>query len=177
MSLTGESNLTSLRRNILWYNKRMDEEVNNSDDIFAELAKARTASTRLEVETNEDEEDRESSNEITEEAEGQLTVDVFQDEDNIYVQSAVAGIDSDNLLVNITKEAVTIRGRREKTHKVSEDSYFYQECFWGSFSRSIVLPEEVDPDRSTASLKNGVLTVKMPKFDRKRVRSVRVKAD
>ena len=157
----------------------MDEEINNSDDIFAELAKARSSSARVEIETDEDDEPDNggASREITEEAEGQLTVDVFQDEDNIYVQSAVAGIDSDNLDVNITKEAVTIRGKREKTHKVSEESYFYQECFWGTFSRSIVLPEEVDPDRSTASLKNGVLTVKMPKFDRKRVRSVKVRAD
>lgn len=157
----------------------MDEEINNSDDIFAELAKARSSSARVEIETDEDDEpdNRGTSREITEEAEGQLTVDVFQDEDNIYVQSAVAGIQPDNLDVNITKEAVTIRGKREKTHKVTEDNYFYQECFWGAFSRSIVLPEEVDPDRSTASLKNGVLTVKMPKFDRKRVRSVKVKAD
>lgn len=157
----------------------MDEEINNSDDIFAELAKARSSSARLEIETDEDDEadDRGGSREITEEAEGQLTVDVFQDEDNIYVQSAVAGIDSDNLDVNITKEAVTIRGKREKTLKVNEENYFYQECFWGTFSRSIVLPEEVDPDRSTASLKNGVLTVKMPKFDRKRVRSVKVRSD
>ncbi|MDP2704602.1 MAG: Hsp20/alpha crystallin family protein [bacterium] len=155
----------------------MDEEINNSDDIFAELAKARSSSARVEIETEEDESDDRPRGEITEEAEGQLTVDVFQDEDNIYVQSAVAGIDPDNLDVNITKEAVTIRGKRERTQKVAEDNYFYQECFWGSFSRSIVLPEEVDPDRSTASLKNGVLTVKMPKFDRKRVRSVKVRSD
>jgi len=165
----------------------MDNEVDNSsDDIFAELAKAKSssknfapgyASTHLEVETDEDEAKEESESDIIEEPEGQLTVDVFQDEDNIYVQSAVAGILPDNLDVNITKEAVTIRGKREKTHKVSEDDYFYQECFWGSFSRSIVLPQEVEPDKSTASLKNGVLTVKMPKFDRKKVRNLKVKTD
>ena len=157
----------------------MDNEINDSNDIFAELAKARSSSARVEIETAEDgsDDDERSRSEIVEEAEGQLTVDVFQDEDNIYVQSAVAGIDSDNLDVNITKEAVTIRGKRERTHKVAEDNYFYQECFWGSFSRSIVLPEEIDPDKSTASLKNGVLTVKMPKFDRKRARSVKVRSD
>ena len=153
----------------------MDDEVNN-DNVFAELAKSKSSPTKLEIETDE-ENGEESNDDIVEESEGQLTVDVFQDDDNIYVQSAVAGIEPDALDVNITKEAVTIRGKREKTHKVEEDDYFYQECFWGSFSRSIVLPQEVEPDKSNASLKNGVLTVKMPKFDRKKVRSLRVKTD
>ncbi|MAF79821.1 hypothetical protein CL629_01950 [bacterium] len=156
----------------------MDEEVNNTDDIFAELAKAKSTPMHLKVESDEEEEVQpEEEQDIIEEAEGQLTVDVFQDDDHIYVQSAVAGVDPEALDVNITKEAVTIRGKREKIRSVEEDDYFYQECFWGSFSRSIVLPQEVDPDKSTASLKNGVLTVKMPKFDRKKVRSVKVKAD
>ena len=155
----------------------MEEHVVEEErDIFAELVKSKASSAskskvRGDVPTSTEPDDE------AHEAEGQLTVDVFQDDDHIYVQSAVAGVDPEALDVNITKEAVTIRGKREKIRSVEEDDYFYQECFWGSFSRSIVLPQEVDPDKSTASLKNGVLTVKMPKFDRKKVRSVKVKAD
>lgn len=147
----------------------MDDEIQDSNYIFAELAKAKSTPMKLEL----DNDLREDVPQTLEE--GQLTIDVFQDADNIFVQSAVAGVDPDDLDVNITKEAVTIRGKRERTQKVEEEDYFYQECFWGSFSRSVVLPQAVDPDKSSASLKNGVLTVKMPRLDRKKGKSVKVK--
>ena len=114
---------------------------------------------------------------IEEESEGQLTVDVFQTKDDIIVQSTVAGVAPEDLEINITNDAVTISGRREKMEKVEEKDYFYQECFWGRFSRSIILPQEVDPERSTAALKNGILTVKMPKLNRKRAKKLKVKFD
>lgn len=161
----------------------MDDEITKERDIFAELAKARATPMAIDVETDEDEDEgndarfRSADAELQRGEEGQLTIDVFQDEDNIYVQSAVAGVDPDNLDINITKEAITIRGKREKTQDIREHDYVYQECFWGTFSRSVVLPEEVDPDKSTASLKNGILTVKMPKFSRKKGKNLKVKAD
>lgn len=149
----------------------MDEK-NNKDNIFAELAKARTEpKTILKTKEREKEEDFD----IEDEAEGQLTVDVYQDADNIIVQSTVAGVDTDNLEVNITNESVTIRGKRERMEKISEKDYFYQECFWGKFSRSIILPMEVDPEESTAALKNGVLTVTMPKMNRRKAKKLKVK--
>ena len=157
----------------------LDEEIKNEKNIFAELARVRTAPKPLRIET--DDEDGRSgqsdSYDITDEPEGQLTVDVFQDDDNIYVQSAVAGINTDDLEINITKESVTIKGKRERTQKVSEKNFFYQECFWGRFSRSVVLPQEIDAEKSVASLKNGILTIKMPKNDKRRGKSVRVKND
>ena len=110
-------------------------------------------------------------------AEGQLTVDVYQDGDMIIVQSAVAGVDEDNLEINLTPESVTIRGTREKSQKVSDTDYFYQECFWGSFSRTVILPTEIDTEKSTAALKNGVLTIKMPKLDRKKGKKLKVSSN
>lgn len=144
----------------------MDEN-NNKDNVFAELAKSRGEAKP--IIKNDDDFD------IEEEAEGQLTVDVFQDENNILVQSTVAGVDKDELEVNITNESVTIRGKRERAEKISEKDYFYQECFWGRFSRSIILPVEVDPESSTAALKNGVLTITMPKINKKRAKKLTVK--
>ncbi len=155
----------------------MDEEIKNEMDVFAELAKAKTAPMRVEFDTDLAEDEGSLAATSPQGEEGQLTIDVYQDEDNIYVQSAVAGVDPDDLDINITKEAITIRGSREKSEKIRETNYFYQECFWGSFSRSVVLPEEVDPDKSTASLKNGILTVKMPKLGRKRGKNLKVKTD
>ncbi|MDE1970199.1 MAG: Hsp20/alpha crystallin family protein [Patescibacteria group bacterium] len=105
-----------------------------------------------------------SKNEETENAEeGQLTVDVFQDEENIYIQSTIAGIDENDLDVSITNDMVTIKGTRKKTAHVASDQYFYREIFWGNFSRSIILPEQIDADSAVAEFKNGVLLIKLPK--------------
>lgn len=134
-----------------------------------ELAKTRSEPVPLVKE--------EESFDIEDEAEGQLTVDVYQDKDTIVVQSAVAGVNPDDLEVNITNESVTIRGRREKLETIEDKDYFYQECFWGKFSRSIILPVEVDPEDSTAVLKNGVLTIKMPKIVKRKAKKLKVKSD
>jgi HSP20 family protein len=147
----------------------MDEK-NNKDNIFAELAKARKEPIPI---TKEDEEE-ENEFDMEEEAEGQLTVDVYQDKDNIIVQSTVAGVDKENIEVNITNESVTIRGKRERGEKIAEKDYFYQECFWGRFSRSIILPVEVDPEESGAALKNGVLTITMPKMNRRKAKKLKI---
>ena len=145
----------------------------DKDNIFVELAKMRSQPTPIAVDTEDD-----HSTDITEEeVEGQLTVDVYQDKDNVVVQSTVAGVNPDELEVNITNESVTIRGKRERIEKIEEKNYFYQECFWGKFSRSIILPVEVDPESSVATLKNGVLVVVMPKTTRKKAKKLKVRLD
>jgi len=152
----------------MWY-KNMTED---KDNIFVELARVKTEPKTLKVET-----DAPATTSSSDELEGQLTVDVFQDDENIIVQSTVAGVNPDDLEINITSESVTVKGKREKSEVVEEKDYFYQECFWGSFSRSIILPQEVDPEKSNAALKNGILTIKMPKLDRKRAKKLKVKFD
>jgi len=147
----------------------MTKDSKNSNNIFAELTK--TKSTPHSLPQNEE------SQNLSEEIEGQLTVDVYQNKDEIIVQSTVAGVDPEDLEINITNEAVTIRGKREKTEQIDEKDYFYQECFWGKFSRSIILPQEVDPEKSTATLKNGVLTIRMPKLNRQKAKKLKIKID
>ncbi len=138
-------------------------------DIFVELAALKTEpAPLLKVSTNK------AGN--LSEGEGTLTVDVYQDEDYIIVQSTVAGVKDDDLEINITNESVTIRGARERKDEVKEKDYFYQELFWGTFSRSIILPQEVDPENSTATLKNGILTIKMPKMTRGKSKKLKVKS-
>ena len=114
---------------------------------------------------------------IDEETEGQLTVDVYQTPDEIIVESTIAGVDPDNIDVNVTSESVTIRGERKKEEKIDETDYFYQECFWGKFSRSIILPQEVDPDKAHSNIKNGILTIHLPKIHRNKSRKVKVKTE
>lgn len=145
------------------YNDHMMHK--NDDNIFAELAKAKEMPVSI---LNE-----ESKN--FGDAEGRLTVDVYQTDDEIIIQSAVAGVSVDDLEINITNESVSIRGERQRTETVDEKNYFYQECFWGKFSRVIILPQEVDPERSHAALKNGVLTIRLPKLERQKAKKIKVK--
>lgn len=153
----------------------MDDTKKDSRNIFMELAKVKSQPTPITVAAEPD--GISEAVDIDDEMEGQLTVDVYQDADNIIVQSTVAGVDPDDLEINITNESITIHGKRERKETIQEKDYFYQECFWGRFSRSIILPAEVDSERSVASLKNGVLTVKMPKLERRKAKKLKVKID
>lgn len=110
-----------------------------------------------------------------EEEEGELTVDIYDKGDTIIVQSTVAGVKPEDLDVSITNDTVTIRGKREMQEEVKEKDYYYKELFWGTFSRSIILPEEVEEDLAEANLKNGLLTIKLPKKKRGVVQKLKVK--
>jgi len=96
--------------------------------------------------------------------EGQLTIDVYQTSDSIVIVSPVAGVATDDLDISITAESVTIQGHRGQVTEVSDEDYIYQECYWGRFSRSVILPEEVDPENAQASVKSGILRIVMPKL-------------
>lgn len=156
----------------------MDED-NKTNDIFVELAKVKSDPVPIKIEEEDEEEDekKEKGDLVSsDEGEGTLTVDVYDDGDDIVVQSTVAGVDDDNLEINITTESVTVKGTRKQEKKVEEKNYFYQELFWGTFSRSIILPQEVDPDHSTANLSKGILTIRMPKLNRSKAKKLKVKA-
>jgi HSP20 family protein len=114
---------------------------------------------------------------LSENLEGQLAVDVYQTDATIVVQSAVAGVRVDDLDITVNNDMVTIRGVRRREQPVSAQDYFYQECYWGGFSRSIILPVDVRSDKVSATLKNGILTVILPKADKPRSKSVRVQEE
>jgi HSP20 family molecular chaperone IbpA len=109
------------------------------------------------------------------EPEGQLAIDVYQTEEELVIQSAIAGVKPENLDVSIEGDQVLIRGFREKPSEEGERNYFYQECYWGPFSRQIILPEEVDPSRAEAEMKEGILTIRIPKIERKKKRKIVVR--
>jgi HSP20 family protein len=111
------------------------------------------------------------------EPEGQLTVDVYQTNDDIVVESAIAGIRPDDLDITVTTDSISIRGAREHEKMVRDEDYLYQECYWGRFGRSIILPQEVDPENADVTFKNGILTVRLPKANRKKTRKLKVNID
>lgn len=98
--------------------------------------------------------------------EGQLSIDVIETATEILINSAIAGVSSDDLEINVTPDTITIRGERKLNCKRSEaDTIHIQECYWGTFSRSIVLPCNVQPDATEAELKNGILTIRLKKAE------------
>jgi len=97
------------------------------------------------------------------EKEGQLTVDVFETEKDVIIQSAVAGVEPKDLDISIEKDVISIKGKRERHFEEKTENFLYQECYWGSFSREVVLPSEVDKNKAEATIEKGVLTIKIPK--------------
>ena len=106
--------------------------------------------------------------------EGQLSVDVYQTKDELVIQSAIAGIKPDSLDISLEGDVVSIKGKREKPNN-EEGDYFTKECYWGQFSREIILPVEVDPNRAKAAMKDGILIIRMPKIFREKKRKIMVK--
>ena len=108
------------------------------------------------------------------EAEGQLTIDVYQTPMEIVIKSTIAGVNPDDLDVTITNDMVTIKGKRERDEEIQSDDYYYQECYWGAFARSVILPVDVEAEKAEASMKNGILTIRLPKIEKIKTKKIKV---
>jgi len=108
-------------------------------------------------------------------AEGQLTIDVYQTDGEVVIKSTIAGVKPEDLDVSINNDMVTIKGERKNEEVVSSDNYYYQECYWGHFSRSVVLPIDIISDKAEAALKNGILTIRLPKADTTKIKRIQVR--
>ncbi|OGF26795.1 hypothetical protein A2331_05570 [Candidatus Falkowbacteria bacterium RIFOXYB2_FULL_34_18] len=142
------------------------------------------ASTEDELEEDEEyeeSEEEESGEENSKEwlqkdfEEGQLSIDVFQTPDKLIVKSTIAGVKPEDIDISINNDMLTIRGKRDMYEEIKDEDYLYKECYWGSFSRSIILPVEVEADKIEAFLENGVLTVTLPKAKNAKQISIKVR--
>ena len=109
--------------------------------------------------------------------EGELSVDVFQNPNEIIIKTMVAGVKPEDLDVSITRDCVTIHGERSEERTVSGDEYITRELYWGSFSRTINLPEEINVDEAEAVERHGMLILRLPKLDKNRQTKLRVKGN
>lgn len=107
--------------------------------------------------------------------EGQLTIDVYQTDADLIIKSTVAGVKPEDLDISITNDMVTIRGKRTRDEEIPQEKYFYQECYWGPFSRTVILPADVASDEVEATLRNGILTVRLPKIEKEQTKKIKVK--
>jgi len=125
---------------------------------------------------SEEAEARHESTWTEEETVGQLSVDVYQSGDYIFIKAFVAGVKPEDLDISITREMVTINGRRSEDTSISESDHYLKELYWGEFSRTVVLPVEVESDEAEASERHGLLVIKLPKIDKNKQTRLRVKA-
>ena len=118
-------------------------------------------------------------NEDTEEPEmeeGELSVDVYQTASEIIIEAMVAGVKPEDLHLSITRDMVTIKGRRDGNTQVNHDDYFYKELYWGTFTRTILLPHEVEIEEAEAVEKHGLLIIRLAKVDKARKTTLKVKS-
>lgn len=144
------------------------------------ISKLEIRSTPVEIDSEkevkrfkEEADKKEISKEKWFEGEGELAIDVYQTEDDLVFQSAIAGVKVNDLDILIEKDIITIKGKRENPQK-ERGNYFVQECYWGPFSKELVLPVEVDSGRAEATMKDGILTIRMPKIQRERRKKITV---
>jgi HSP20 family protein len=111
----------------------------------------------------------------SDEPQGELAVDVYQTPDAIVVKALVAGVQPGAIDIALTREMLTVSGAREDEREVEEDGYFQRELYWGAFSRTILLPEEVDVDLAEATEKHGILMIRLPKINKKKQTRLKVR--
>ena len=107
---------------------------------------------------------------------GQLSVDVINQPDEIIIRAIVAGVKPHELDVQISRDMVIITGSREEEKEIEDHDYYHRELHWGSFSRKILLPEEIDVELSTAEEKHGLLELHLTKIDKNKKTKLQVKS-
>lgn len=141
--------------------------VDNQDDDFDEP---------VEIEYETGEISGRMTDDVEEAIDGELPIDMYQTRDNIVIRALVAGVSPDDLNISITRDMVTLQGQREEVQEAPDEDYFHRELFWGSFSRSIVLPEEIVIDEAEARERHGLLEIILPKLDKGRSTKLQVKS-
>ena len=121
------------------------------------------------------EENIEEENILNDEEEGQLAVDMCQTPTEIIIKTMVAGVKPEDLDISITRDMVTIRGKRMETYESNENDFFHKELYWGSFSRTIILPSEIEIEEAEASEKHGLLTLILPKIDKNKQSKLKIR--
>lgn len=111
-----------------------------------------------------------------ENAEGELTVDVYETASHIIIKAIIAGVKKDDMDISLSRDMVSIKGSRVSEANIDNNEYFHKELYWGSFARTILLPQEVDIEKAEALEDKGMLTLRLPKIDKDRKAKIRVKS-
>lgn len=153
-----------MRKKSIWSRiTGLKEEELEKEKEEIEVAEEEKKEKVVEVKKEEKKKEMESEEDwLKDEYEAQLSVDVYQDKKNIFVRSVIGGIEREDLKIEIEEDIVTIRGQRKMEEETPKE-YLHQECYWGKFSRTILLPSEIKPEKAKIKFKNGILTITLPK--------------
>jgi HSP20 family molecular chaperone IbpA len=105
----------------------------------------------------------------------ELQIDAYQTNTDIYICAFVAGVMESDLSVTVNCKEITIRGKRELKNNIKEFNFREQELYWGSFSRTVPLPEEIEMEKSEAINSHGVLKLKLPKINKSLTKKLEIK--
>jgi len=156
--------------------ERLTGNIRLRDEEEQEDTELPKQSKRFSISSDERDQDKESELKVEEDLDAELTVDLYQTSSDIIIQTMVAGVIPENLNITITRDTITIRGKREENKAIHSENYFVQELYWGSFSRFISLPEEIDPEEAEAIEKHGLLIIKLPKIDKNKETKLKIKS-
>ncbi len=144
-------------------------------DMEDEESESPEIDTESQAETEAPKKSKEAGDDWMADYEGQLNIDMYQTKDNVIIKSTIAGVRPEDIDITVANDMVTVKGSRRKEDSIPQDDYFYQECYWGSFSRSVIIPVDIDSENIEADLKDGILTVVIPKAAKAKTKKVKVK--
>lgn len=104
-----------------------------------------------------------------------LAVDIYQDKNNVIVETPLAGVDPEKVEISIENDVLTISGRTEEKSEVKHEDYYRKEIREGSFSRSVILPMAVKADATEATSERGVLKITLPKAEEAKPKKIAIK--
>lgn len=145
-----------------------DEGVYRMDEVNKQSMSKLSLEREQHVPVYEDEEEPVS-------VDGQLAIDVFETPVDVIVKTMIPGVRKEEVDISLSRDMLTIRGERKDEKTISEDNYHYRELYWGTFSRTLKLPHEVDIDRAEATENQGMLTIRLPRVDKEKQAKIKVK--
>ena len=150
-------------------------KLDTQEDTFDEQSEVKVG--MMDADMNAPRESGEAwANDSEEQRDGELPIDMYQTPDAIIIRALVAGVSPEDLDIAITRDMVTLKGERQETQEAPDEDYYHRELFWGSFSRTILLPEEIIIDEAEAKEKHGLLEITLPKLDKERSARLTVKS-
>jgi HSP20 family protein len=103
-----------------------------------------------------------------------MNVDVYQDKDNVIVETEIPGVKSDDIDITVENDVLTISGNKQEKKEVKKEDYYRKEMRCGSFSRSVILPMQVKSSEAKANFKDGVLKITLPKADEIKSKKIKI---
>lgn len=152
--------------------EEIEEELEDEEEYYNEEEDEEEAEGEEDDDLDEEEKEWIKNHDYEE---GQLSIDVYQTPESLIVKSTIAGVKPGDIDISINNDMLTIRGKRMMQEEIKDEYYLFRECYWGSFSRSIILPVEIEADKIEAELENGVLSITLPKAKSAKAISIKVK--